>query len=211
MAGKIIQRGAEAVLSQTDYLGQTVLEKHRLKKGYRNPELDHQIRWERTKTEALLLHKAKQAGVRTPVILKVDRQNAKITMELLPGKRLKEVLNQRRLDYCFQLGKNIGRLHKNNLIHGDLTTSNVMVQGKDMALIDFGLGFQSAKLEDKATDLLVLKKTFTATHCQIREKGWAKILEGYLKTNPDKRVAKQLPAIEKRGRYQEKTAPNKAI
>jgi Kae1-associated kinase Bud32 len=206
MAKKIIQRGAEAVLSETDYLDEKALEKHRQKKNYRLPELDQQIRWERTKTEALLLHKAKQAGVRTPVIFKVDRKQAKIIMELLPGQRLKKVLNQQRLDYCFQLGKNIGRLHKNNLIHGDLTTSNVMVKGKDMAFIDFGLGFQSAKLEDKATDLMVLKKTFMATHYQIQDKGWAKILQGYLKTNPDQRVIKQLTAIEKRGRYQLKKA-----
>ena len=206
MAKKIIQRGAEAVLSETTYLDEKALEKHRVKKSYRLPELDNQIRWERTKTEALLLHKAKEAGVRTPIIFKVDRQNAKIIMELLPGKRLKEVLNQRNLDYCFQLGKNIGRLHKNNLIHGDLTTSNVMVKGKDMAFIDFGLGFQSTKLEDKATDLMVLKKTFMATHYQIQDKGWEKILQGYMKTNPDKRLFKQLTAIEKRGRYQPKKA-----
>ena len=81
-----------------------------------------------------------------------------------------------------------------------------MVKDKDLAFIDFGLGFQSNKLEDKATDLLVLKKTFMATHYQIQDAGWEKIKQGYLKTKADKNVFKRLEKIEKRGRYHAKEA-----
>lgn len=197
---KLLKKGAEAELYKSSFLGKTVLVKERLAKKYRHKLLDEKIRLERTKKEAALMHKAKAAGVRTPVIYAVDRKNKSIVMELVAGARLKEALNKKNLSYCKALGKIIGRLHHAGIIHGDLTTSNVIVKDKNLVLLDFGLGFDSRKIEDQAMDLLVLKKTFLATHFKLAQ-GWKEILKGYLAVNPDQSIIQRINEIEQRARY----------
>ena len=200
-AKKVIALGAEAELIEGEYLGRKALLKKRSKKIYRVNELDERIRHERTKKECLLLHKAKSFGVRSPLIYKVDRKNALIWMEFIEGKRLKNALNKENLFYCEELGKNIARMHEHNLIHGDLTTSNVLVHEKELVFIDFGLGFMSSKAEDKAVDLLNFKRTFLATHTGLEE-GWEKLLKAYQQEFSDgKEVAQTISQIEKRVRY----------
>ncbi len=75
---KPMWQGAEAALYEETYLGQPALVKERLPKAYRVPELDERIRRERTKQECVLLHRAKLAGVRTPLVYRVDRGNSRI-------------------------------------------------------------------------------------------------------------------------------------
>lgn len=68
------------------------------------------------------------------------------------------------------IGAAIGKLHDAEIVHGDLTTSNLMVREMDgelsteVALIDFGLGMMKPTLEDKAVDLYVLERAFVSTH-----------------------------------------------
>jgi len=197
---KLIKRGAEANLYVTNFLGKKAILKRRICKPYRIKELDERIIKERISLELTLLHKAKQAGVITPAIYATFGND--IIMEFVRGELLKEYLHKvsrrKALRLCFLFGENIARLHNASIIHGDLTTSNIIVDRNNLVFIDFGLGFISSKDEDKATDLLVLKKIFLATHSRISE-GWDKILEGYAA------VAKNLKAkiaqIEKRARY----------
>lgn len=209
---KLIKRGAEAALYKTQFLGQVALLKERIPKKYRNSLLDEQIRKQRTKQEAVLLHKAKEAGVRTPSLLKVDKKNSRIWMEWIEGKQLKEELNSKKLNgkknsvekfekQLQKLGKRIAQLHSAGIIHGDLTTSNVLVNPKEMALVDFGLGFFSKKIEDQAVDLLNLKKTFGATHSGL-PKSFEQILKSYAKSNPNARtIFRQMEKVEERVRY----------
>ena len=125
-------------------------------------------------------------------------------MEFVEGKRLKAVLHSGNAGkYCKKLAEQIALLHDAGIIHGDLTTSNVIVneKAKDFCLVDFGLGFYSRKVEDKAVDLLNLKKTFTATHFRLL-KYWKLLEEGYAEKAIDgKQVLKQIARIEKRARY----------
>jgi Kae1-associated kinase Bud32 len=200
-AGKIqIAQGAEAVLWRD---GETLI-KERVRKGYRLLQLDTQLRRHRTAREAKLLGAARRAGVCTPHVL--DTSESALKMEWLEGRRIKELLDS---DSCMRIGRKIGiaigRLHTYDIIHGDLTTSNMIVRDDEVCFIDFGLGFQSSKIEDKAVDLYLLYHAIEAAHWDFLEMAWLAILNGYRESFAEaERVIKMLSAIEKRGRYRER-------
>lgn len=206
MKDELLFFGAEAEIYKTIFLGLPAAYKKRVVKNYREKKLDGKIRFQRLQTEVNLLHKAKAAGVRTPVVYGVDRKNAGFWMEFLAGKRLKDELNKKKPGangsaLCSKAGEMIACLHRKGLVHGDLTTSNFMASQNELVLFDFGLGFFSEKTEDLATDLLNLKKTFWATHPN-REKEWEKLLKSYQKNFVSgKKVVGQMAKIESRGRY----------
>ena len=190
------KKGAEAELFESVLDGQKVLIKKRIPKKYRNKILDETIRKKRTRAEAKLIKEAHNA-VKVPRIFVVDEKQCEIIMEFIQGPALKEVLAKQK-NLCKKAGEEIKKLHEAGIIHGDLTTSNIMVRGKkELVFVDFGLGFFSKKIEDKATDLVVFKKTFNATHSKIKN-GWKMVLEGYA---PNAEMSAQMEKIEKRARY----------
>src|SRR5512137_2919272 len=131
MLMELIRKGAEADLYLDDWYGIKVIRKIRTIKEYRLPILDQSIRNERTIHEAQIMHDAKLAGVPTPTIYFIDLATTTIIMEYIDGKRLKDILNElplyERKKICETLGNFIGRLHRKKIIHGDLTTSNIIV------------------------------------------------------------------------------------
>jgi len=199
---ELLRRGAEAELWKADLRGEKALLKKRVFKSYRNKELDEKIRERRTTIEANLLRKARETGVNTPKIFQTNKEKKEIWMELIEGKRVKDVLKKENVkEICLEIGKGIGKMHSAGLVHGDLTTSNILLKGKELYFIDFGLGLHSKKIEDKAVDLLVFKKTFEATHCELMQ-GWDFIQKGYLKEFAQgKEVIERITAIENRARY----------
>ena len=63
------------------------------------------------------------------------------------------------------MGKTINKVHDLGIIHGDLTTSNMIIRNdKQIVLIDFGLSYYKDSAEDKAVDLYVLERAFKSTH-----------------------------------------------
>ena len=200
MQKELVAQGAEAKLYMTKYLGRKALLKERVPKGYRNPALDGRIRFSRTRDEALLLRSAREAGVRTPVVFKIERKRASLWMEFVEGKRLKEALDGKSLELCREAGGETAKMHSAGIVHGDLTTSNIIVEDGKTAFIDFGLGFKSGKEEDFAVDLLNFKKTYMATHCSLPE-GWRMFVEGYRRGGGRKSVVERISAIESRARY----------
>ena len=199
---KIIKRGAEAVL----YLDNSHLVKERVKKSYRLAQIDERLRKLRTRKEARLLSEAKRLGVETPNMFAVDENNFKITMEFVDGKRLKEFLNEtddkNREKTAEKIGKAVGLLHKNGIIHGDLTTSNMILKNDKIYFIDFGLGDFSKRIENQAVDLSVLKEAFKSTHFKHLNLLWESFIKGYKQTNNNfNKVLDTLNDIEKRGRY----------
>ena len=192
----IVGRGAEAILKKEgDYL-----EKERIKKSYRLKELDDEIRKSRTRREASLIRAARRIGVNVPSI--IDESKETITMEFLDGKRIKDVLNENNYEeLCTKIAYYIALLHKNEIIHGDLTTSNMMFKDNEIYFIDFGLGFKSARIEDKASDLYLMKQALDSTHFNISDRAWQIILKAYQQNYPEKRVMETLKKIEKRRRY----------
>ena len=106
---------------------------------------------------------------------------------------------------CEQIGKQLAKLHDNDIIHGDLTTSNLILNKKEdkVYFIDFGLGFHSSRVEDKAVDLHLIKQALEAKHPTIHEQAYQAIVKGYKKSKNAKATLTQLEKVEKRGRYKE--------
>jgi TP53 regulating kinase-like protein len=196
---KIIGRGAEAVLTRKD----SHLVKDRIKKSYRIDILDDKLRKQRTRKEAKLLAKASKL-IPVPEIIKTDEKE-KIEMEFLEGKKLSEHLDELKNaeEICKEIGENMAKLHDAGIIHGDLTTSNMILSDKDnkVYFIDFGLGFESKKIEDKAVDLHLIKQALEAKHFRNFEKFFQSVLEGYKTSKHHIATIARLKAVEKRGRY----------
>ncbi len=198
---KTIQQGAEAkiLLDEKDNL----IIKDRISKSYRHPELDKTIRKRRTKAETKLLIKASEI-INSPKPLTSEEFN-KIKMPFVDGKKLSEHLDnfslKKQEEICKQIGESIAKLHSKDIIHGDLTTSNMILKKEKIYFIDFGLGFISHKIEDKAVDLHLLRQALEAKHFQHWQALFKKVLQGYAHYKEHKKVLEQLKKVEKRGRY----------
>jgi TP53 regulating kinase-like protein len=200
MKQKILAQGAEAKIILKD----NIIIKKRIKKSYRILEIDQKINKLRTRGETKLLIKASQQ-IPIPKVLKSDEKTKQITMEFINGKKLSDYLNnfslEKQKQTCKQIGQNIAKLHDSNIIHGDLTTSNMILKNKEVFFIDFGLGFISHKIEDKAVDLHLLNQALEARHPQNWEILFKEIKKKYQKSKNSKKVFNQLKKVEKRGRY----------
>jgi len=197
---KIIQQGAEAII----LLDKDKIIKRRIKKSYRLPEVDDKIRKSRTRKEAKLLDKSSQF-INIPNIIQVNENNQEIIMQYLNGKKLSEHLDKFGKDkaqkICKQIGKQIAKLHDNNIIHGDLTTSNMILLDNKLFFIDFGLGFTSARIEDKAVDLHLIRQALEAKHFKNWQDFFKSVIKGYSSSKDSNKVLEQLKKVESRGRY----------
>ena len=198
MKQEIIQQGAEAIISLNK---NNQIIKNRIPKSYRLKELDIKLRERRTRSESKIITKL-QNIILVPKIIKTDKD--KIVMEHIKGKKLSE--NLEKLDFkkiCKQIGESLTKLHNEHIIHGDLTTSNMIEKNKKIYFIDFGLGFHSRKIEDKAVDLHLLKQALEAKHYKIADQCIKIILKNY-KSEQSKLILQRIPIIESRGRYKKK-------
>ncbi len=198
---KLMSRGAEAnIYAETDRV-----RKERVVKGYRVGELDSYLRKSRTKREAKLISLARRAGVATPFIYDVDNLRTTLEMKKIEGKQVREMLDYvnsiERKKLCYEIGKSVGRLHSANIVHGDLTTANMILSGGRIYFIDFGLGEISESIEDKGMDILVFKKALYSTHYECWGECFEAFLEGYAGYEKHEDAVRRLKAIEKRGRY----------
>ena len=206
MTKKIIYRGAEAEIRLSDYRGKQTVQKHRIPKSYRIKEIDSMLISMRTKEEAKLITEARATGVSVPIIYDVNLREGIITMEYLQGKRIKDILNgfkeAERRHLCQKIGKSIARLHNHDLIHGDITTSNMILLDDRVYFIDFGLGGKNSEMEAKGVDLHVLMEAFESTHSKYPS-CFQYVLEGYKKElkGDARAVLKKIDDIVKRGRY----------
>ncbi|NLT38819.1 MAG: Kae1-associated serine/threonine protein kinase [Methanomassiliicoccus sp.] len=202
---EIIRRGAEAEIRRDVWLGRDVIVKSRVPKGYRHPDLDRGLRASRTRNEARLINEARQVGVPTPVIYDIDLLNAEITMEEVRGPRVKDELDrgdhEKVRELCQHMGGLIALLHKGGIVHGDLTTSNMIMSGGRMWFIDFSLGTRSATVEEKGVDLHLLKEAFQSAHSTLLPM-FPVILEAYRQNYEGaEEIIRKMKDIEGRGRY----------
>src|SRR4030042_210848 len=206
---KLLKKGAEASLFLASWHGRRVIVKARFPKKYRPAELDEKIRSYRTAHEPQLMHEAKKAGVPTPTIFLVDMKDAAITMEFVEGKQVKQVLanvsKKKRQELCTIIGVLIGKMHKHGVIHGDLTTSNMILNGEGkIFLVDFGLGEKNMELEARGVDLHLMKRALQSTHYQFAEECFKSVMAGYrvvLGVEEAEKVLEKIREIERRGRY----------
>lgn len=201
----LFRKGAEADLFKETWHGKEVLHKVRKQKDYRIPTLDSQIRTTRTVREAKLLDDARKAGVPTPIIYFIDLKNTTLILEFIEGDRLKELLQvdgDRGKELCHQIGASIGKLHENGIVHGDITTSNMILKDKLIYFIDFGLGDYSRNIEDFGVDLHLLHRALISTHYKHEAEFFQQVLDGYsVHFGNHEKVLNRVKEIETRGRY----------
>ncbi|VVB78234.1 KEOPS complex subunit Bud32 [uncultured archaeon] len=200
MTSKTIAQGAEAIITRE----KDKVTKNRIKKSYRIPFLDEKLRKSRTRSEAKIIKKLEKI-IPVPKILKTDEKQ-EIIMDFIAGKKLSE--NLEFLDYkkvCKQIAENISKMHNSGIVHGDLTTSNMIYVEKDKKVyfIDFGLAFHSEKIEDKAVDLHLLQQALEAKHFRVWQECYKIIMDNY-KPEKYKDIMQRIKVIESRGRYKDK-------
>lgn len=206
---ELIYRGAEADVFRGEWCGRPAVYKLRKPLLYRLPELDTSIRSQRTTHEAQIIHESKKAGVTSPHLYYVSPPEALLVMEYLEGRRLKAVLEGCGPSEAGRLadrfGRSVAKLHAAGIMHGDLTTSNVIVDGDGgIGFIDFGLALHSQRLEDHAVDLRLIKETLTGAHNQVSRLFMRSLFEGYSAVVGERRAdaaSRKLREIERRGRY----------
>lgn len=213
----LIKQGAEARIYRGEHSGKPVIIKERFSKSYRVPALDHKLTSRRMNQEVRAIARCQKNGIKAPQVYRVDNTNKIIYMECIEDRVLLK-------DYLIQLqqapaaalsdsaailsrvmqsvGNVLSTLHNTDMIHGDLTTSNMFYDSinKEITLIDFGLSFVSSTPEDKAVDLYVLERAFISTHPNT-ESLFQKVLESYksLAVNGEA-ILKKLDEVRTRGR-----------
>lgn len=196
---RLIAHGAESKLYH--YRGQVI--KERVRKSYRIKQLDSYIRKHRTRVEARNLRRASRL-IKVPKV--IDVKLFKIIMEFVDGMVLRDVISGKSDEVIKKVGEYVALLHAHDIIHGDLTTSNMIVKGDEVFLIDFGLSEVKKSIEAKAVDLHVLKQALKSKHYQQYKHTWKLIKDSYL--NHYKKggaVLKRLIRVEARGRYKKRS------
>ncbi|CAG8446334.1 7583_t:CDS:2 [Acaulospora morrowiae] len=197
----LIKQGAEAVSNVKE-----AIVKERFRKTYRHPALDKKLTARRVTQEARSLFKCHKSGVDTPILYFVDVERSTIYMEFVEGKVVKDLILETDGEWSTQLAEKIGtaiaRMHAVDVIHGDLTTSNLLLRdsNRSLVVIDFGLSYVSSLPEDKAVDLYVLERAFLSTHPNSEDMFKA-ILKTYEKNyKASKGVLTKLADVRLRGR-----------
>ncbi len=201
----LLKQGAEAELRRREFLGRAAVEKLRVPKAYRLGPLDEELRRTRIRTEARLMAEARSAGVAVPILYDIDLVENKIVMEFIDGPTLKEVLDQAgavATKAAREIGRITGRLHRAGIIHGDLTTSNMIFRDGRIVMIDFSLGGKDDRAEARGVDLHLLKEALGSAHARAATY-YREALRGYreiMGEAADDVIAK-VKEIEARRRY----------
>ena len=201
---RLIKKGAEADIYLTTWNGRKSILKIRKRKEYRNEILDNRIRTLRTIREAKMISEVKSFGVNTPLVYFVDQNKFEIYLQFVPGNLVRDLPSKMIIKICGKIGKILGTLHKNGIMHGDVTTSNFILMSNKLTILDFGLAQRTEKIEDHAIDLRLFKEVLNSAHVEIVNQAWSSFLRGYGKivgNSRKEKVISQVSDIEKRGRY----------
>lgn len=172
--------------------------KKRHPKNYRHEKIDRELREERTEIEKRLMKDARKHGASVPEVEKKGKDQLEI--QKIDGRPLKEVIDEEP-EIAEKLGENIALIHDTGIIHGDLTTSNAIVENGELYVIDFGLSYRSDRIEDRAVDIHLFKQVLNTSHPQVAEDAWNRFLDSYRSYEKSGEVLEQLEDVESRGRY----------
>ncbi len=201
---KLIKKGAEGDIFIKKLYNEDVILKTRKVKSYRHNVLDSKIRKQRTIREATILSEIKSHGVRTPLLYQVNTEKCTILMQKIDGVLVKDLGGIKLRLACAEIGKITAILHKNGIMHGDLTTSNFISKNNQIYAIDFGLAQKSIRIEDHAVDLRLFKEILSSQHVEVLNSLWKVFLKEYksiVGLERFNKVITQLGIIEGRGRY----------
>ena len=201
---KLIKTGAEADIFISSWENSKAILKIRKPKHYRNSTLDANIRKQRTIKESQMISEVKSFGIPTPLVYFVNLDDSSITMQFIPGKPIHDLSNSKIVSLSEKMGKLVGLMHKNGVMHGDLTTSNFILYKNQVYVIDFGLSQKTIKPEDHAVDLRLIKEILNSAHAEIINEAWKEFLVGYksiIGLSKYSKIIKLVSEIESRGRY----------
>jgi len=205
---QVLATGAESVIYKMDQWGEPYVLKWRQSKPYLLPDIDMQLRKSRTSRECKMLTAARALGVPTPAVYSVDLNKYTILMDFIPGVQLKELAEQASqptlLSLSHDFGKLIALLHEGNIVHGDPTTSNIIVSNNSrLWIVDFGLAETNATIEMKGVDLHLIHRALETTHWEVQEKMLEATLEGYIDVlgSSAEPILSRMKEIRERGRY----------
>ena len=206
---RLIKIGAEAALFRFEWNGFSIVAKKRIPKSYRHPALDLRIRSARTTHEAKLMHAAKALGVPCPSVLLVDRFENTLYMEHIAGRQLKAIIPEVQAGVLRELsrrvGKYVGLIHRGGIVHGDLTTSNIIVnEGRQTFFVDFGLGDFSTEVEERAIDIHLMRRALESSHYSFSKSFLKGFEQGYKEAVGERMfedVSQRMEEILGRGRY----------
>ncbi|KAK1250546.1 hypothetical protein MKX08_010549 [Trichoderma sp. CBMAI-0020] len=225
----LITQGAEGRLYKTTYLRSDTAcaLKYRPPKPWRHPVLDQRLNRHRILSEARILAKCRRDGLRVPSVYALDESAGWLMLEWIEGTPVRVNINHRLgnrtegieddeqlKDLMRKIGTAVGKMHSIGIIHGDLTTSNMMLKPPsagnqadgatglegEIVIIDLGLASGGVHDEDRAVDLYVLERAFGSTHPRA-ECIFNEVLEAYQKSFKQAGVAlKKLEEVRMRGR-----------
>lgn len=205
---ELIARGAESVILKVNRWNQTFVLKWRQPKPYLLTEIDSQLRKTRTSRECKMLSVARSLGVRTPAVYAINLNDFTILMDYIIGNQLKQLVNKlpenQLKQYCKEFGESIAMLHKGDVVHGDPTTSNVIIDSESrLWLVDFGLSEMNATVEMKGVDLHLIHRALETTHWDLQELMLDATIKGYshILGNDSKDILSRMEEIRERGRY----------
>ncbi|XP_058989520.1 EKC/KEOPS complex subunit TP53RK [Mustela nigripes] len=201
---ELVKQGAEARVFRGHFQGRAAVVKHRFPKGYRHPALEARLGRRRTVQEARALLRCRRADYASNCLYMEEIEGSVTVRDYIQSTMETEKTPQSLLGLARTVGQVLARMHDEDLIHGDLTTSNMLlkppVEQLNIVLIDFGLSFVSALPEDKGVDLYVLEKAFLSTHPNTET-----VFEAFLKSystfsKKSRPVLKKLDEVRLRGR-----------
>ena len=201
---KLLKKGAEADIYLTSWNKSNAIIKIRKPKNYRNPILDSKIRKQRTIKESQIISEVKSYGVPSPLVYFVNLKKSEIIMQKISGTPIHDLPESKIVNLSKEIGKLVGIMHKNGIMHGDLTTSNFILYKNKIYVIDFGLSQKTIKPEDHAVDLRLIKEILNSAHAEIMESSWKNFLSGYksiVGSSKFTKITNLVSVIESRGRY----------
>ncbi|XP_033911600.2 EKC/KEOPS complex subunit TP53RK-like [Acipenser ruthenus] len=211
---ELLKQGAEARVYRGQFLGKAAVMKERFPRRYRHPTLDEKLTHRRTAQEVRSILRCRKAGIAAPVVYFVDYTTHCIFLEEIAGSvTVRDYIHstpktdtEKLHSLAERMGQILAKMHEEDVIHGDLTTSNMLLRtaveggSLDLVLIDFGLSYISALPEDKGVDLYVLEKAFLSTHPNT-ESVFETLLKSYtVSSKKSAPVIKKLDEVRLRGR-----------
>ncbi len=192
----LIGEGAEAKIYGIKFMGMDAVSKDRIAKGYREKALDTSIRQQRTSNEARCIARGNSSGANTPFVFSVTR--TKIIMKRIRGRTMNTLKPTHVI--LSSAGKQLALLHSGNVVHGDYTPANIIVDNVNKPwIIDFGLSEISNSVEGMALDVLLMKRS-------LEKNGFAAFVSSYSKSYKNAKVVlSRMAEIEERGRYRDRT------
>lgn len=217
--GEKIAQGAEGVVYRVKFFGRSAIQKIRFPKLYRHPDLDRRLTSRRLVQEARALLRMRKEGLIVPSVYYVDCNQYTIIMEDMGGKTLRDYISTR-VDpgdhelVMEEVGKVVAKMHRSEHIHGDLTTSNIIIRSfadesslskVQVCLIDFGLSSSNATDEDIAVDLYVFERAVLSTQPDEADALIASFMSTYNNTLGRSSVLRRLEDVRARGRKRDMT------